>query len=260
MFQRYVAIGDSFTEGVGDEHPDGTVGGWADFTAAGLAAAAGSPIGYANLAVRGRKLRPLLDEQLETALGLGPDLLSLNGGGNDILRPSVSIDEVADALVAASRAVVARDVHMLLISGADPTRHLPGGALVRRRGERLAEAVRARRPRDGVTFVDNWADAGLADGRYWSADRMHMNVFGHLRVASNVLSALGLPVPDGWAAVLEAAHGVQRHRTAGYYRHYVLPWIGRRLTGRSSGDGRSAKHPAFIPVGPDEAALGEAVR
>jgi hypothetical protein len=28
----------------------------------------------------------------------------------------------------------------------------------------------------------------------------------------------------------------------------VLPWIGRRLTGRSSGDGREPKRPTLLPV------------
>ena len=86
----YAAIGDSFTEGVGDELPDGTVRGWADFVALGLAAAAREPIGYANLAIRGRKLGPIVDEQLEVAIGLRPEVISFNGGGNDMLRPRMA--------------------------------------------------------------------------------------------------------------------------------------------------------------------------
>ncbi|MFK5098499.1 SGNH/GDSL hydrolase family protein, partial [Klebsiella pneumoniae] len=65
---RYVAIGDSFTEGVGDERPDGTVRGWADLAAQGWADAIGEPIQYANLAIRGKLVQPIVDEQLEPAL------------------------------------------------------------------------------------------------------------------------------------------------------------------------------------------------
>jgi lysophospholipase L1-like esterase len=64
-FQRYVAIGDSFTEGVGDPDPTRPNGlrGWADRVAEVLAA--GDPgFGYANLAIRGRKLAGILDGQL----------------------------------------------------------------------------------------------------------------------------------------------------------------------------------------------------
>ena len=44
-----------------------------------------------------------------------------------------------------------------------------------------------------------------------------------------------------------------RRRTADYYRRFVLPWIGRRLTGRSSGDGRAAKIAELTPVDPASA-------
>lgn len=266
MFDRYVAIGDSFTEGVGDELPDGRVRGWADFVALGFAIAAAdcaeterpdtgqdasaTAVRYANLAIRGKKLTPILDEQLDAALALGPDLVSLNGGGNDIMRPRVSIAEVADRLVAAADRLVDGGAHVLLLSGGNPSEHVPMGGLVEQRGDRLAAAVRAQLPRDGITFVDNWADRVLRDGRYWSADKLHLNVFGHVRVAGNVLEAFDVPVPAEWriAEVAAAPAGPPSRRNVAYYREHVLPWIGRRLTGRSSGDNRSAKLPALEPV------------
>jgi lysophospholipase L1-like esterase len=252
MFESYVAIGDSFTEGVGDELPDGRVRGWADFVAVGLAAASETPVRYANLAIRGRKLGPLLDEQLAPAIAMRPALLSLNGGGNDIMRPRVSIGSIASELDAAVTRAVGSGTHVLLLSGANPSAHLPFGSLVRRRGELLAAAVRADHPREGVTFVDNWADVGLEDVRYWSADKLHLNALGHARVAANVLRALETPVPAEWGVddVASAPAGERSRNSAAYYRQYVLPWIGRRLTRRSSGDGRQAKIPALQPVDP----------
>src|SRR6478735_12092724 len=98
-FTSYIAIGDIFTEGVGDDLPDGRVRGWADFVALGMAAASDEPFRYANLAVRGRKLGPIVTEQVDPAIAQHPDLVSLNGGGNDILRPRVSIESVAQILV-----------------------------------------------------------------------------------------------------------------------------------------------------------------
>ncbi len=259
LFTSYIAIGDSFTEGVGDELPDGRVRGWADFVALGLALAAGEagagPVRYANLAVRGRKLGPILAEQVEPAIAQHPQLISLNGGGNDIMRPRVSIDDVARQLIDAADRVAASGSRMLLLSGANPSRHLPLGGLIRARGERLAVAVRAELPREGVTFVDNWADETLEDIRYWSADRLHLGPLGHARVASNVLTAFGVPVPAEWGVeeVAAAPPGERTRRTADYYRRYVLPWIGRRLTGRSSGDGRTAKIAELTPVDPASA-------
>lgn len=250
QFRSYAAIGDSFTEGVGDELPDGEVRGWADFVALGLAQAAASsapdePFGYANLAIRGRLLGPIIDEQLDRAIALKPDLMSLNGGGNDIMRPKVSVESVADQLASSAEKAIAEGIHVLLLSGANPTKHIPLGARIEVRGEQLAVAVRERVPvTDMVTFVDNWADTELTDLSYWSVDKLHLNALGHRRVASNVLRALAVSVPswDGTLAELE------RPGTIEYWRGYVLPWIGRRLTGRSSGDGREPKRPTLLPV------------
>ena len=259
--ESYAAIGDSYSEGMGDERPDGTPRGWTDLVAAGLAHAAGGSIGYANLAIRGRLLALILDEQLPVALALRPDLLSINGGGNDILRPSVSIEAVADRLVSAAEQARATGARVMIVSGADPTRHLPLGAVFSRRGDALAVAVKHRLRGTDVLFVDNWSDPHLPELRYWSVDRLHLNARGHARAASNVLAALGVSIAAAPAAPAapSAADDLgspaeiadrERPRTAEYWRRYVLPWVGRRLTGRSSGDHRQAKRATLEPFGP----------
>lgn len=255
MFHSYAAIGDSFTEGVGDELPDGSVRGWADFVAIGLAAAAREPIGYANLAIRGRKLGPIIDEQLDPAIALRPELLSFNGGGNDMLRPRMDEQVTASRFRDAIERIRAEGIHVLMLSGANPTDHIPMGKVFDARGARLTAALVDLADRPGVTFVDNFNDVGLRDIRYWSPDKLHLNALGHARVASNVLTGLGVAVPVEWGVeeVAAAPAGPRSRNTAAYYREFVLPWIGRRLTGRSSGDGRAAKRPTLEPV-PDAAA------
>jgi lysophospholipase L1-like esterase len=242
-FSSYIAIGDSFTEGFGDELADGTPRGWADLVAHGLAAA--GPVSYANLAIRGRKLAPIVTEQLDAALAQHPALLSLNGGGNDLMRPRVSIGSIADQLEKAARRAVAAGTHVVLASGANPSRHIPLGGLLQRRGDGLANAVKARLPIAGVTFVDNWSDGELTELKYWSIDKLHLNALGHARAAGNVLRALHIPVPDFEATELANV----RPGGATYWREFVLPWIGRRLTGRSSGDNRLPKIATLTPSG-----------
>lgn len=257
----YAAIGDSFSEGMGDELPDGSPRGWADLVALGLAAAHAAahrdddaptpPFGYANFAIRGRLLGPILAEQFPPAVALAPELLTINGGGNDIMRPRISVAATADRLVAAAREAEAAGIRAAIVSGADPTRHLPLGPVFKARGDELAVAVRERLAGSDTIFIDNWSDAALTDLRYWSVDRLHLNSLGHARVAGNVLAGLGVEVPE--AAHAPHASGaavddIARPRTAEYWRQYVLPWIGRRLTGRSSGDGRVAKRPTLLPV------------
>ena len=236
-FESYVAIGDSFTEGVGDELPDGSVRGWADLVALGLALATSDPVSYANLAIRGRLLAPIASQQMDAAIALHPQLISINGGGNDIMRPRVSINGIADELLESVDRAVASGCHVLLVSGANPTRHIPLGARIEVRGNELAAAVRGYLPRDHVTWVDNWGDTELTDLRYWARDQLHLGPLGHRRVASTVLAALEVPIPDFG----EAPADPPRPRTSAYWREYVLPWIGRRLTGRSSGDNREPK-------------------
>lgn len=248
----YAAIGDSFTEGMGDELPDGTPRGWADLVALGLAAAhaaaGGSGFGYANFAIRGRLLGPIVAEQLDPAIALRPELLTINGGGNDIMRPKVSVASTADRLVAAAERATAAGIPVALVSGADPTRHLPLGPLIKARGDALAVAVRERLAGTDIAFVDNWSDARLTTLDNWSVDRLHLNARGHARVAANVLAGLGVEVPPAVHAPHAPGDDVARPRTAEYWRQYVLPWIGRRLTGRSSGDGRQPKRPTLQPV------------
>ena len=124
IFSSYVAIGDSFSEGMGDDLPDGSVRGWADLVALGLAQASPGPVTYANLAIRGKLLAPIVGGQLEAALALHPELLSINGGGNDIMRPRVSIASVADGLERAVDTATASGMHVLLVSGANPSRQI----------------------------------------------------------------------------------------------------------------------------------------
>jgi lysophospholipase L1-like esterase len=237
-FSSYIAIGDSFTEGVGDEQEDGTVRGWADLVARGLAEASSEPVRYANLAIRGRLLAPIVTDQLEAAIAQRPELISINGGGNNIMRPAVSIDDIARQLVDAAERVTAAGIHALITSGANPTKHIPLGASIGARGDQLARAVRSHLPLENVTFVDNWADSELTKLRYWSVDKLHLGPLGHRRVARNILTGLGLAVHNSDEAT---GPDPQRPGTAAYWRGYVVPWIGRRLTGRSSGDGREPK-------------------
>ncbi|MCW2962740.1 MAG: family lipase [Thermoleophilia bacterium] len=247
---RYIAIGDSFSEGVGDELPDGFVRGWADLAAQGWADALGEPIAYANLAIRGKLVGPIVREQLDAALALGPTHLSFNGGGNDMLRPRADLEGIL-ALVGEVVERCAREgVQLILLSGGNPCARLPLGRRIQERGDVLAHAIEDRfGDRPDLLLSQNWFDATLATAPFWSADRLHMNTRGHHRVAARLLDRLGAAPPEEWWNI-DLAEAEHELRGAAYYRTHVGPWLKRRLTGTSSGDGRTAKHPRWIDVAP----------
>jgi len=253
---RFVAIGDSFTEGVGDPLPDGSLRGWADLVAAGLAAHRGG-IDYANLAIRGRLITPIVADQLEQALSLepAPTLLSFNGGGNDMLRPSFGVAGVMSRAQTVVDRCTDSGVDLLILTGGDPTVRLPRGRTIKARGDEFLEAVidfAARHPH--VTFVDNWSDQEMRRAPYWSADRLHLGPLGHARVAARVLTALGvdtpLPTADDAADTRPGAAAEAR-----YWARYVLPWLARRAVRRSSGHGRNAKYGTWESI-PADAGTG----
>jgi len=247
---RLVAIGDSFTEGVGDEPAGGGPRGWADLVAAGLAAHHHpDEVWYANLAVRGRLLEPIVTEQLDAALALDPKptIITLNGGGNDMMRPGADLARLTALMAEAVDRCRQAGVTPVVLAGPDPSSRLPFGRTLHRRAAELTETGAELAAAGGVQFVNIFADTEIREPRYWSEDRLHLGPLGHHRAASLVLAALGVP-PTVAPSVVAAAGRSGFAAEANYYWRYVRPWVGRRLTGRSSGDGRGAKHQSWVLV------------
>lgn len=252
VWTRYVAIGDSFTEGMSDADPDreGAYVGWADRLARRLDALAAEqhlPFGYANLAIRGRTLADVVGPQLDAALALGPDLVSMVGGGNDLLRPTVDLDRLADRIETA--------VVRLRRSGADvllatPTDTRDAGLFRPLRGRHAVHTANlfTIAQRHGCHVLNLWGMAALRDWRMWAPDRIHLTTEGHRRVALAALTALGHPVEDpGWEVPLAAAEPEPwRDRVRSdlaWARTHAAPWVQRRVRGTSSGDLLAAKRP-----------------
>jgi lysophospholipase L1-like esterase len=259
-FTRYVAIGDSFTEGMADPDPGraNRYVGWADRLAvhlAGLARTAGErehPFGYANLAIRGRLLADIAGRQVDDALALSPDLVSIVGGGNDILRPRADIDALAARLEDAVSRLRASGADVLLATPSDP-RDAPLIRASRGRAATYTSHIWSIARRHEAHVIDLWGMDAIRDWRMWAPDRIHLTPEGHRRVALNAFTALGFRAPDpGWDIPLPAAAPVSRadaaRATAQWAREYVGPWVHRRLRGRSSGDAITAKRPLVTPI------------
>jgi lysophospholipase L1-like esterase len=251
-FHRYVALGDSFTEGVGDADPTRPNGwrGWADRVAEVLATQT-PDFGYANLAIRGRKLPAIIEEQVEPALALAPDLVTIHGGGNDVLRPKVDLDGLAATYDDAVGRLTDSGAHVVMFTIADPGLN-PVIKVIRGRTAVFNEWVREIADKHGATVVDMWRMRGWKVAEVMDEDRLHLNPVGHQAIAIAVLDRLGVahgltPLAVPTAPVL--ARRAQRQADIAWARAHLAPWVGRRIAGRSSGDGVLPKRPELAPIG-----------
>ena len=244
---RYVVVGDSLSEGLDDVAPDGSYRGWADRLAERLAEKAyaeGRSFEYANLAVRGRLMADIAGRQTRDALALEPDLVSIWGGGNDCLRPRADIEGVSQRLEDAVARIRATGADVLMST----TTYVKTAPLVRLAHPKAAELtanVYSIAARHDCYVTDVWGLVMLRDPRMWAPDRIHLSTLGHRWVAQRAYAALGFPVdshtfdplPPGAPAGLTA----QARDDLAWARSFLVPWVARRLTGRSSGDGLEGK-------------------
>ncbi|MEU3287805.1 SGNH/GDSL hydrolase family protein [Streptomyces longwoodensis] len=249
QYSSLVAVGDSFTEGMSDLLPDGTYRGWADLLAGRMAAQAPG-FRYANLAVRGKLIGQIVHEQVDVAAAMGADVITLVGGLNDTLRPKCDMARVTGLLTEAVERLAPHCKQLVLMHS--PGRQGPVLERFRPRMEELFACVDDLAARHGAVVVDLYGAPSLADPRMWDVDRLHLTADGHRRVAEAVWQALGYdPEDTEWRTPLAATPPprwvARRIADARFAREHLLPWIGRRLTGRSSGDGRPAKRPDLLP-------------
>ena len=251
-FERYVAIGDSTSEGLDD--PDGAGGfrGWANRLAERIAAAQGSLL-YANLAVRGRGAREIKDEQLARAAAMRPDLATVVAGMNDLLRWDFDATRIAADVGEMQRVLVETGAVVVTFTLPDVSRRMPIRGALSTRTAALNHELREVSARTGAKLLDLAAFELSADPRLWSVDRLHLNALGHARTADALAHHLTIAgVGDWWRHPLPApASGGLMTRIADdlhWGRHYVAPWLWRRLRGRSAGDNLKAKRPALLAM------------
>ncbi|MBC7441345.1 MAG: SGNH/GDSL hydrolase family protein [Ramlibacter sp.] len=249
-WSRYVALGDSFTEGVGDPEPVSPGGnrGWSDRVAEVLSE--GAPgFAYANLALRGKLIRQISDEQIEPALALHPDLITMSAGGNDVLRPGSDPDDIAARCEEAVRRLSRDNATIVLFTGAD-IGFAPVFRGIRGKVAIYNENLRAVAAKHDCIIADLWSLTEIQDAGMWSADRLHLNALGHHTVARMVLGVLNvpnsleplkpLPMPGrSWRGA--------RTEDILWAREYLLPWVLRRIRHQSSGDHVLPKRPDAAP-------------
>ncbi|OMC41125.1 SGNH/GDSL hydrolase family protein [Mycobacterium sp. IS-1264] len=250
-YSRYVAIGDSQTEGLWDG--DDTVGvlGFADRLAAMLDSLYPG-LQYANLAIRGKLVADVLREQVPEALAMRPDLITVCAGMNDVIQPGRSFGRALADLDHVYAALAESGATVVTTTFPNVAQFLPLGRVVGPRLARINTAIRVAADRYGFRLVDLYSAPSMRDLQTWSIDRVHASTHGHILFAAAAAEALGLPDSNhDWAA---ASLNPTRSFTAGAYGHLrwaqdsFFPWIWRRMRGLSSADGRVPKRPRLEPV------------
>lgn len=253
-WQRFVAVGDSFTEGLEDGLPDGTYRGWADRFAERLALRDENFV-YANLAVRGRRLDDIINVQLPHAVELKPDLISIAGGINDAMRPRWNLEAGAAMLEKGTREAKESGADVLLFAFGDLSRRSRAIGSVNGRIKDLRDVTLKIADQYECFVLDFWHMTEFDDPQLWDRDRLHLSPIGHALVADRVCEAVGmtdyepiaLPTPAASPSTVERL-AADAHWTA----TYLAPWILRRVRGQSSGDEAAAKRPNLGPVLPAE--------
>lgn len=233
-FERYVAIGDSSTEGLDDPDEAGGYRGWSRRLAQRIADVQGS-LAYANFGVRGKTTREILDEQLAPALALRPDLATVFSGTNDVVSRRFDAEAVSRDMEAMQRALIDAGATVLTFTLPDLTPVMPIARLIAPRIRVLNEAIRAASARSGAILLDFAVHPVGSDARLWSDDRIHANAIGHARIADALAHALGLPgTDDSWSHPFPQTALKSRWQWIAaeirWTRRHLLPWI---LRGRS---------------------------
>ncbi len=248
-YTRFIAVGDSFTEGMCDDLVAGQYRGWAD-RIADVMAHQSAEFTYANFAVRGKLIQQVAAEQVPIALTYvtGPNtLFSFHAGANDVLRPNYKPEVSLPLYAQTVRKIAASGATILLFTVLERTdRQGKTADLWARRFGEFNKNVRAVAKEVGAIVADANEEGLLSDRRFLADDRLHLNPLGHDRVAQGILEILGMPYALDWRNPLPPAPKLSqpmRYKSnAKWVATFFLPWIWRRLRGRSSGDGMDGKH------------------
>jgi lysophospholipase L1-like esterase len=252
-YSRFIVCGDSFSEGMNDEIVDGKYRGWADRVADVMAA--NTPgFTYVNLAVRGKLVRQVINDQVPVALSFitGKEtLISFHAGVNDALRPNYKAELLLPEYSRAVREIAATGATVMLFTVLERSGNTGKGADIwAARFTEFNRNIRAIGKEVGAIVIDATEESFLGDPRLLAFDRLHLNPLGHDRVAQGVLEKLGLPFDQDWRKPLPHAKPTPwiKNKLIGFlwFVTFALPWIWRRIRGRSSGDGRSGKYEAPV--------------
>jgi lysophospholipase L1-like esterase len=251
-YSRYVAIGDSQTEGLWDGDDSVGLRGFADRLAE-LVDTHHPGLRYANLAVRGRRICDLLDDQLPRALAMQPDLVTVCIGMNDVTRPGPYFNQALTELDDLYAQLALSGATIVTTTFPDLSQIIPIGRILMARVLRINDEIRRAADWYDFRLVDLYDAPSMTHPDTWSTDRVHGSAKGHALFAAAAAEALNLPGSNhDWADV---DHGPVRqtlrmkaYSQALWTQNMLTPWLWRHVRGKSAGDGRGPRRPCLERV------------
>lgn len=248
VVSSYVAIGDSLSEGLGDfSFLERRVhSGWTDRFATLLAMDAeldGREFKYANLAIRGANIRAIMGSQLERALLLKPDLVSVMAGQNDFFCKAEDLPELERVFREGIQKLLDAGCQVIVSNTINPI-HLVVFRRLARLASTMTEMIERVAKQLNVPIHDVHRIDSLSEIRYWAEDMVHFSGPGHIKVANKAADILQLRFRQSEFDDCEI--WIPKRGLIGTSRWvvvHVIPFMVRRMRGVTSGDGLEPKLP-----------------
>ncbi len=251
-YSRYVALGDSQTEGLWDGDDETGLAGFADRLAAMLDDVRPGLL-YANLAIRGRQIRDVLDEQLPRAVAMQADLITVCVGMNDMTRPGRGFERALGQLDEMHVRLASSGATVVTTTFPDLARILPIGRVLAKRLLTINERIRAASAQYGFRLVDLFVAPSMTQPDVWALDRVHGSPKGHALFAAAAAEALELPGSNHDWAIADPAAALPSFRSRMYSQmlwtqNMMMPYLWMHMRGKSVGTGRPPRRPELEAV------------
>ena len=251
--RSYVAIGDSLSEGIGDRffHSHRIGSGWTDRLANLLAIDAaedGVNFEYANLAIRGSRLEVIMEDQLEHALALRPDLVTILAGSNNFFCDAETVGRLEGVYRAGLQRLKIAGIAVVVANTINPC-HLKFFGPIRVNARRMTEMIEKVARELDFPVIDLYGMAELRHLEFWHRDMVHFSEIGHTQIANaaaDVVNTRNRYITQDYNPSF-AADRPFRETVAWLYRD-VLPFIHRRLRRTHAGVGIAPKLPSLKPL------------
>ena len=225
--------------------------GWTDRLAHLLATDAaerGDNFEYANIAIRGSKLEHIMEDQLEHALVLRPDLVTILAGSNNFFCNADTVIRLERIFRSGLQRLKIAGIHVVVANTINPC-HLRFFDPVRPNAERMSRMIERVAGELGFDVIDVYGMSELEHLEFWHQDMVHFSEIGHTQIA-NAAAAILSTHARYTTRDYKPSFATDRPlaETVTWFLRDVVPFIERRLRRTSSGVGIAAKLPALVPL------------